>query len=62
MASFLLESPRWLLNRDPKSSKARYVIKQLRGLRHDYEVEQEVGHFVVGCDKQRVDNEKSSQI
>lgn len=62
MASFLLESPRWLLNRDPKSSKARYVIKQLRGLRHDYEVEQEVGHFVVGCDKQRVDNEKSSQM
>lgn len=61
MASFLLESPRWLLNRDPDSPKARYIIKQLRGLRYDHEVEQEVGNFLMGSDKQRVDNETSSQ-
>jgi SP family facilitated glucose transporter-like MFS transporter 3 len=45
---FLLESPRWLLNRDPTSLRARYIIKNLRGLRHDHEVEAEVGNFVIG--------------
>lgn len=45
---FLLESPRWLLNRDPNSLRARYIIKRLRGLRHDEEVEAEVGNFVIG--------------
>lgn len=52
MAPFLLESPRWLLGRDPKSLKARYIIKRLRGLRYDHEVETEVGHFVMGGDAQ----------
>eukprot|EP00980_Cylindrotheca_fusiformis_P003320 scaffold746_cov123-Cylindrotheca_fusiformis.AAC.8 len=45
---FLLESPRWLLNRDPNSLRARYIIKRLRGLRYDHEVEAEVGNFVIG--------------
>lgn len=45
---FLLESPRWLLNRDPKSLRARYIIKRLRGLRYDEEVEAEVENFVMG--------------
>jgi len=45
---FLLESPRWLLNRDSKSLRARYIIKRLRGLRYDHEVEAEVGNFVMG--------------
>jgi MFS transporter, SP family, solute carrier family 2 (facilitated glucose transporter), member 3 len=53
LAPFLLESPRWLLNRDPKSLKARYIIKRLRGLRYDHEVETEVGHFVMGGDAQK---------
>eukprot|EP00527_Entomoneis_sp_CCMP2396_P006494 CAMPEP_0198139958 /NCGR_PEP_ID=MMETSP1443-20131203/3192_1 /TAXON_ID=186043 /ORGANISM="Entomoneis sp., Strain CCMP2396" /LENGTH=634 /DNA_ID=CAMNT_0043802241 /DNA_START=32 /DNA_END=1936 /DNA_ORIENTATION=+ len=48
MSPFLLESPRWLLARDPKSLKARYIIKSLRGLRYDHEVETEVGHFMMG--------------
>ena len=43
---WLLESPRWLLNRDPKSQKARYIIKKIRGLRYDHEVDTEVDHFV----------------
>ena len=56
---FLLESPRWLLGRDPNSLKARYIIKQLRGLRYDHEVETEVGHFVLGGAAQR--QEQASQ-
>lgn len=60
MAPFLLESPRWLLGRDPKSLKARYIIKRLRGLRYDHEVEIEVGHFVMGGDAQK--QEQSSQL
>ena len=52
-APFLLESPRWLLGRDPNSLKARYIIKKLRGLRHDEEVETEVGLFVMGGAAQR---------
>jgi MFS family permease len=48
MSPFLLESPRWLLNRDPSSLRARYIIKRLRGLRNEQEVEREVGHFIIG--------------
>jgi len=48
LAPFLLESPRWLLGRDPKSLKARYILKRLRGLRYDHEVETELGHMVMG--------------
>jgi len=59
-APFLLESPRWLLGRDPSSLKARYIIKRLRGLRYDHEVETEVGHFVMGGAAQRP--EQSSHI
>jgi SP family facilitated glucose transporter-like MFS transporter 3 len=53
---FLLESPRWLLNRDPKSLRARYIIKRLRGLRYDEEVEAEVGNFVMGEAAQHQDH------
>jgi len=48
LAPFLLESPRWLLSRDPKSLKARYILKHLRGLRYDHEVETELGHLLLG--------------
>jgi len=48
MSPFLLESPRWLLNMDPSSLRARYIIKRLRGLRNEQEVEREVGHFIIG--------------
>jgi SP family facilitated glucose transporter-like MFS transporter 3 len=53
LSPFLLESPRWLLGRDPKSLKARFIIKQLRGLRYDHEVEIEVENFVMGGAAQR---------
>jgi SP family facilitated glucose transporter-like MFS transporter 3 len=48
LSPFLLESPRWLLDKDPNSLRARYIIKRLRGLRNDQEVEREVGHFTIG--------------
>jgi SP family facilitated glucose transporter-like MFS transporter 3 len=60
LAPFLLESPRWLLGRDPKSLKARYIIKQLRGMRYDHEVETEVGLYVMGGAAQK--QEQTSQL
>lgn len=60
-APFLLESPRWLLNRDHKSRKARYIIKKLRGLRYDHEVETEVNHFISASKAQQTDVEISSK-
>ena len=61
LAPFLLESPRWLLGRDPHSLKARYIIKRLRGLRYDHEVEIEVGHYVMGGAAQRPDNNQTDE-
>ena len=49
-APWLLESPRWLLSKKPDSRKARYIIKKLRGLRYDHEVETEVNHFIGAMD------------
>ena len=46
LTPLLLESPRWLLMKSPNSSKARFVIKKLRGFRYDEEVETEVEHYV----------------
>ena len=51
-APFLLESPRWLLSMNPESKKARYIIKKLRGLRYDHEIETEVDHFVSAMNAQ----------
>ena len=59
-APFLLESPRWLLNRDPNSLRARYIIKRLRGLRYDHEVETEVGNYVLGGDAQKQEQPNQS--
>jgi SP family facilitated glucose transporter-like MFS transporter 3 len=59
---FLLESPRWLLNRDPNSLRARYIIKRLRGLRYDHEVEAEVGNFVIGEAAQHQDDPSTSAV
>lgn len=59
---FLLESPRWLLNRDAKSLRARYIIKRLRGLRYDHEVEAEVGNFVMGEAAQHQESANPSDV
>lgn len=57
---FLLESPRWLLGRDPDSRKARFIIKKLRGFRFDHEVETEVGHFLSAAKVQTMDSQGST--
>jgi MFS transporter, SP family, solute carrier family 2 (facilitated glucose transporter), member 3 len=62
LAPFLLESPRWLLGRDPKSLKARYIVKRLRGLRYDHEVETEVGHLVMGGAAQRQEQTSTTAV
>jgi SP family facilitated glucose transporter-like MFS transporter 3 len=59
---FLLESPRWLLNRDPNSLRARYIIKRLRGLRYDHEVEAEVGNFVIGGAAQKQESPSQGTV
>ena len=48
LSTYLLESPRWLLNRDRNSMRARYIIKRLRGYKTDEEVEKEVANFLAG--------------
>mmetsp|Transcript_36542 Transcript_36542/g.43661 ORF Transcript_36542/g.43661 Transcript_36542/m.43661 type:complete len:707 (+) Transcript_36542:90-2210(+) len=60
-APWLLESPRWLLNKDASSRKARYIIKKLRGLRHDHEVEIEVDHFTVAMKAQPIDKHSENK-
>jgi SP family facilitated glucose transporter-like MFS transporter 3 len=59
---FLLESPRWLINRDPSSLRARYIIKQLRGLRYDHEVEMELGSYAIGEAAQHQDNPDQNHV
>lgn len=61
-SSKLLESPRWLLSKDPNSVKARSIIKDLRGLRTSQEVETEVGHFLIGGDAQKQEETSQSAI
>ncbi|KAL3827197.1 hypothetical protein ACHAXA_006752 [Cyclostephanos tholiformis] len=53
---FLIESPRWLLSHDPKSINARHIIKKLRGLRYEHEVEMEAAHFISASHVQACDN------
>lgn len=73
---FLLESPRWLLSRDPKSSLARAIIRKIRGLERptqsfdgkEYhesdpyfsEVEREVLNYLAGEAAQHQDEQKST--
>ena len=54
---YLLESPRWLLGRNPNSEEARSVIKALRGFRYDEEVETEVDHFLGASKMQSIDTD-----
>ena len=60
LTPFLLESPRWLLGRNAKSSKARFIIKKLRGFRYDEEVETEVEHFLGASKSQSMQNDSDS--
>lgn len=53
---YLIESPRWLLSRNRRCIKARHIIKKLRGLRYEHEVEMEVDHFISAAHAQSCDN------
>ena len=57
LTPFLLESPRWLLGRNASSTKARFIIKKLRGFRYDEEVETEVEHFLGASKSQSMQND-----
>lgn len=46
LSPYLLESPRWLLSRDPHSQEARTVIKKLNGLRDEKEVQNEIENIL----------------
>jgi len=59
LTPFLLESPRWLLERNSKSSKARFIIKKLRGFRYDDEVETEVDFFISAAKTQSVNGDSA---
>ena len=60
MTPFLLESPRWLLGRNANSSKARFIIKKLRGFRYDEEVEIEVEHYLGASKSQSLQTDSNS--
>lgn len=53
LSSFLVESPRWLLSNNSLSAAARVAIKQLRGYRHDEDVEAEVENFICASSKHK---------
>lgn len=57
MKSFLLESPRWLLEKNADSPHARFVIKKLRGFRYDEEIETEVDHFLGASKSQSLEED-----
>jgi MFS transporter, SP family, solute carrier family 2 (facilitated glucose transporter), member 3 len=56
---YLLESPRWLLNHDPKSTQAREIVKQLRGLHEEHDIAQEVANYLLGEVAQHQDDKTS---
>ncbi len=61
LTPFLLESPRWLLGRNAGSTKARFIIKKLRGFRYDEEVETEVEHFLGASKSQSMQKDNDSE-
>lgn len=56
---FLFESPRWLLNHDPKSIQARTIVRQLRGITDEHELENELTNYIVAEAAQHQDEKKS---
>ncbi|KAL7534440.1 hypothetical protein ACHAWF_004836 [Thalassiosira exigua] len=61
LTPFLLESPRWMLMKNPGSPKARFIIKKLRGFRYDEEVETEVEHYLGASKTQSLDADDGGQ-
>jgi len=57
---WLIESPKWLLSRDKTSRRARHILKRLRGIRYDHEVDIEVDHFISATKLQQVGSDHTS--
>ena len=57
---WLIESPKWLLSRDKTSLRARHILKRLRGIRYDHEVDVEVDHFISATKVQQVGSDPTS--
>ena len=53
LCHFLMESPRWLLSKDPKCEKAKYIIKKLRGFRNEEDILNEVDMFLFAVSKHK---------
>eukprot|EP01039_Chlorochromonas_danica_P003125 gene3125-3422_t len=50
---YLVESPRWLLNRNEDSVEARVTIQKLRAFRQQSDIEQEVEHYLFAAAKHK---------
>jgi MFS transporter, SP family, solute carrier family 2 (facilitated glucose transporter), member 3 len=59
VSPLLLESPRWLLGRDPHSPEARAAIKRIRGFRFDDEVEEEAQHYLYAAQKHKTSRDSA---
>lgn len=59
-APHLLESPRWLLDRDENSQQARSALQKLYGFRDQEQIDYEVAHIVGANAIHKVDPSKSS--
>jgi len=54
ISPFLLESPRWLLGLNSDSQQARNVLRKLRALRTNDEVESEAQNFIFAHEQQKM--------
>lgn len=57
---YLLESPRWLLNRDESSAQAKVAIKLLRGFRAEGDVNREVDHYLFAAQRHKQTSHSSA--
>lgn len=51
-SSYLVESPRWLLNKN-LTTEARVVIQKLRAFRHENEIDAEIAHYLFAAAKHK---------
>jgi SP family facilitated glucose transporter-like MFS transporter 3 len=61
VAPYVLESPRWILNRDSSDPQAIANIQELRGYQHDHEVFNELAIYILAGDAHRGGELKSQR-
>jgi SP family facilitated glucose transporter-like MFS transporter 3 len=62
IAPFVVESPRWLLQRDPTDHNARKILKELRGCTEDHEVEKELATYIIAAGAQRQEHKSQRAV